>query len=785
MSSSGAASGAAASRDDPVAFPADINPRLAEAFLEEGPGHAEGFSECVQRIAAGGGAEELSRAQRLAHTLKGSAGITGVRPLATLMHHVEAVLEQLAESGSLPGQELGECLLETADCVEAMFDTLSAGGPAPDWQSTLTRLGDWQDQHPAADGEAAADAGLPVAATVPETAESAAPAPGGAGGMRVGLESVERMMQLAGEFGVAIVQSVGLHRRASAQLNALTDQERLVAERLATLHAAVERGVANLPASSGSNAGGSSSADDFDPLEMDRYNELHSALNAFTESATDARELTAGLRVVLNDLRDLFDQEARLSRELDEVVLSARMVAVAGLVPRLARVVRQTCRATGKQAELVVEGAELEVDGEILRALTDPLMHALRNAVDHGIEPPEEREKAGKPERGHIQLAFRREGESLVVQLADDGRGFDLDAIRARARQRGLLAAGVEVPDDELVRLALRSGFSTRETASEVSGRGIGLDVLERAVHDMRGSLDVISRPGTGAVLLMRVPLTLISMHVLLVRAGDNVYAVPSSALAQVLDSQAGELDADGTRFEFDEQEYGVRTLGELLGFTGAPPPRGRVVPVLLLRDDPDGVAITVDEAVDSRYLVVKRLGGYVPRVRGVIGGSILQDGSVAPVLDLLELMREPASTSITIGADGGLGAAPQARLLVVDDSLSARRALEAALEDAGYAVRSAVDGLAAVDAIEEELPDLVLLDLEMPRMNGLELASHLRADERTASLPLVLVTSRTTHKHHEQARAAGIDAIVTKPWDEEVLLELLDGLLESAGGAR
>lgn len=779
--SAGAASGATASRDDPVAFPADINPRLAEAFLEEGPGHAGGFSECVQRMSGGDAhADDLSRAQRLAHTLKGSAGITGVRPLATLMHHVEAVLEQLAESSTLPGPELRECLVEAADCVEAMFDTLSTGSPPPDWQATLTRLGDWQEQHPDQSLAPAPESGVALAAADVPPAQSLMAA---GSGVRVSLDSVERMMQLAGEFGVAIVQSVGLHRRATTQLNALSDQERLVAERLATLHAAVERGAANLPSTA--NAPAPSSADEFDPLEMDRYNELHSALNAFTESATDARELTTALRLVLNDLRDLFDHEARLSRELDQVVLSSRMVAVAGLVPRLARVVRQTCRATGKQAALDVEGAELEVDGEILRALTDPLMHALRNAVDHGIEESEARENSGKPAQGRIELVFRREGESLVIQLSDDGRGFDLEAIRNRARQRGLLAAGADIPDDELVRLALRSGFSTRESASEVSGRGIGLDVLERAVHDMRGTLEVVSRPGSGALLLMRVPLTLISMHVLLVRAGENVYAVPSSALAQVLDSQAGQLEADGSRFRFDDNEYRVRPLGELLGFAGAPPPRGRVIPVLLLRDDPDGIAVTVDEAVDSRYLVVKRLGGYVPRVRGVIGGSILQDGSVAPVLDLLELMREPASTSISVGADGGPGSAPQARLLVVDDSLSARRALETALEDAGYAVRSAVDGLAAVDAIEEELPDLVLLDLEMPRMNGLELASHLRADERTAALPLVLVTSRTTHKHHEQARAAGIDAIVTKPWDEEVLLELLEGLLAQAGGAR
>ena len=766
----GVASGNAATGTDAVSFPADINPRLAEAFMEEGPGHAAGFSECVQRIAAGSGSgEELARAQRHAHTLKGSAAITGVRPLATLMHHAEAVLEQLGAVGGTPDAELAECLVEAADCVEAMFDTLSAGGPAPAWEPMLERLDQWHRR--LNDDETSTELAANV---VVESEEAPTPRPQASGSVRVGLESIERMMQLAGEFGVAIVQSQGLERRASAHLAVLGDQERLVAERLLALHAAVERGSAVTP----SRERASSGADDFDPLELDQYNELHSALNAFTEAATDARELTNALRVVLGNLRELFERETRMSRELDQTVLSARMVAVAGLVPRLARVVRQTCRARGKQAELQVEGAELEVDGEILRNLTDPLMHALRNAVDHGIETPAERQAAGKPEHGVIHLSFRREGESLVIRLGDDGAGFDVATIRERAQQRGLLQAGVTPSDDALVRLALRPGFSTRESADEVSGRGIGLDVLEREVRDMRGSLEVVSRRGAGATLLMRVPLTLISMHVLLVRAGENTYAVPSSALAQVLDSQAGELDVDGAKFTFDDVSYRVRPLGELLGFAGASLPHGRVTPVLLLRDDPDGVAITVDEAVDSRYLVVKRLGSYVPRVRGVVGGSILQDGSVAPVLDLLELMREPASTSISIAEQGRGEARPQARVLVVDDSLSARRALELVLESAGFAVRTAVDGLAAVDAIEEEVPDVVLLDLEMPRMNGLELASHLRADERTHDLPLVLITSRTTHKHHEQARAAGVDAILTKPWDDRALLELLEALL-------
>ena len=302
---------------DAVSFPADINPRLAEAFMEEGPGHAAGFSECVQRIASGTcNGDELARAQRLAHTLKGSAGITGVRPLATLMHHTEAVLEQLGAGGGVPGAELAECLVETADCVEAIFDTLSAGGPPPDWKTALQRLDQW---HQRLNDEDVSTAEL--ASVVAEQQDAPTPQLATAGSVRVGLGVIERMMRLASEFGVAIVQSQGLHRNASSQLTALSDQERLVAERLMGLHAAVERGVSELPARGREEA----RDDGFDPLELDQYNELHSALNAFTEAATDARELTAALRGVLGSMRDLFDRETRLSRELDQTVLSARI----------------------------------------------------------------------------------------------------------------------------------------------------------------------------------------------------------------------------------------------------------------------------------------------------------------------------------------------------------------------------------------------------------------------------------------------------------------------------
>jgi chemosensory pili system protein ChpA (sensor histidine kinase/response regulator) len=303
------------------------------------------------------------------------------------------------------------------------------------------------------------------------------------------------------------------------------------------------------------------------------------------------------------------------------------------------------------------------------------------------------------------------------------------------------------------------------------------MDVVNRSITDLRGTMDIESSANAGSTITLRVPLTMISMHVLLIRVGDRIFGVPSSTLDQALFSDAGpvvHVDEDWI-FRFADTDYLLRNVSELMGLPGPAVSTlaERVAPLLLVRSDNGPVGVIVDELVDGRYLVVKRLRAYVPRVRGVIGASILADGSVAPVLDVQELLRQPA-TMIQIHeiAEPVQSLRSLPNVLVVDDSLSARRTLAQVITDAGYEARTAVDGLDAIDAIEERIPDLILLDLEMPRMNGLELAAHLRSDRQTHDIPIVMVTSRSTAKHREQAHAAGIDAFITKPYQEDELAE-------------
>jgi chemosensory pili system protein ChpA (sensor histidine kinase/response regulator) len=594
--------------------------------------------------------------------------------------------------------------------------------------------------------------------------------------LRVPIDTIDNLLRLAGEMATSIVQIQGRQQQSLIQAAALAEQNVFVQQRLGALQDLVQlRGVPSARRALLTVAG--TGEEEFDPLELDEYSELHSATNAFAEALTDSRELADLLRAELNALEDLVVQHEQVSSELNDVVLSSRLVPVSTIVPRLQRGVRQTSRATGKNARLSVSGDEMLIDSEILNNVVDPLMHIVRNAVDHGIERSGERIANGKDEYGNIHLAFAREGESVVIRCRDDGAGFDFLRIRELVMSQGLVSGDRDMSERELARLTLIPGFTTRRGTTQVSGRGIGLDVVNRSITDLRGTMDIDSSENAGSTITLRVPLTMISMHVLLVRVGERIFGVPSSTLEQALFSDAGPVvHADGEWiFRFADTDYPLKNVSTLLGTPGPAVSTlaQRVAPLLLIRTENGPVGAVVDELVDGRHLVVKRLGAFVPRVRGVIGASILADGSVAAVLDVQELLRQPATPMAVLEIaepEELIHNAPN--VLVVDDSLSARRTLAQVISDAGYEPRTAVDGLDAIDAIEERMPDLILLDLEMPRMNGLELAAHLRSDQGTCDIPIVMVTSRSTGKHREQAHAAGIDAFITKPYQEDELAE-------------
>jgi len=527
---------------------------------------------------------------------------------------------------------------------------------------------------------------------------------------------------------------------------------------------------------------------DFDPLEMDVYDEFYGSTHAYIEGVADSRHILREFTSEVSELRTLFLLQQRLNKELQEVIMTTRMVPVGTISARLQRTVRQVCRATGKQAELLVSGEELLLDGDVLNKLADPLMHMLRNAVDHGIETAEERMVDGKPEIGRITLSFRQQGNSVVVDCADDGIGLNYDRIRNTAVKRGLISDQESPSNQSLARMILQSGFSTSVTVTQVSGRGVGMDVVNNTIQSLKGSMQVSDGADSGTLISLRLPITLLTSHCLLVGVGsDETFAIPTTALTQILSPGTGKIGQVGNKitYQLGKEVFTTYSLGALLGKAR---PSGEDTlddSSVLLVQTSDGIkAVAVDQVVSSYDLVLKNMGAYVKSLSGVAGVSILGDGSVVTVLDLPSLLeqydsrgiRSDATLSNTVPED----AVALPKVLIVDDSLSVRSSLSQLMSDGGYQVVTARDGLEAVNMLEEEAPDVVLTDLEMPRMNGLDLLGYIRNSNQWKPLPVVMITSRTMAKHRQQAEQAGANGYITKPFTEDEVLASVDRQLTS-----
>jgi chemosensory pili system protein ChpA (sensor histidine kinase/response regulator) len=422
-----------------------------------------------------------------------------------------------------------------------------------------------------------------------------------------------------------------------------------------------------------------------------------------------------------------------------------------------------------------------------LNGLVEPLLHALRNAIDHGVEKPDERAAAGKPATGVITVKFRREGNRIEVSCRDDGRGLDYDAIESRGRERGLIAPGTQPSQTELGNLIFAPGFSTRSEVTAVSGRGVGMDVVRASIERLKGTVQLQSRAGDGCTLTFRLPLSLTSAHALFVGVGEATYGLPSTSVEQVLYSDAGRVLVVGDQhaFEYAGQVAPLYTLAQLLGHSSdlLNEIESRPAPLVLVQSDAGLVALAVDRALDSRQIVIKGLPKILPTIPGIAGACVLPNGAVGVIIEVRELLRRPTVAARSVAPEPKQNPRDALRALVVDDSLSARRTLAQLLGDCGFEVTVAVDGLDAIESLETHPADVILADMEMPRMNGLDLTAHLRADPRFQGVPIVMITSRAAEKHRAQALRAGVTDYVTKPYLEHDLLARLDTVMTVRNG--
>jgi chemosensory pili system protein ChpA (sensor histidine kinase/response regulator) len=522
----------------------------------------------------------------------------------------------------------------------------------------------------------------------------------------------------------------------------------------------------------------------FDPLEFDRYTRLQELTRLMAESVNDVSTAQEGLLANLADAESALAHQAKMTRSLQQQLMHIRMVPLNSQAERLHRIVRQAAKETGHRARLQIEGGATELDRSVLEKVFVPLEHLLRNAVAHGIESAEQRKAAGKPEYGEVRLSAMTEGNEVVLCLSDDGAGIDLEQVRQRAEQLGWLAAGEAASDERLEAMLFMPGLSTARTVTQVAGRGIGLDVVKNEIAAIGGRIRLESQPGQGTRAILRLPLTLALAQVVLAKAGKQTYALPANLVALVREVRQEDWPAiaGAESVEFDGQSYPLRSLTQLTGQEPTPL-EGRFRTLLLLRAGAERVALRVDALQGNAEAVVKNLGPQLARITGIAGATVLGDGRVALILNPFALMER--SVAARMAPEAIQDQSQQAPLImVVDDSLTVRKITGRLLQRNGYRVATAKDGAEAMELLQDELPAVMLLDIEMPRMDGFEVTRHVRADAKTHDLPIIIISSRTAEKHRQHAFDLGIDTFMGKPYQDDALLQEIDSLRRRAPGS-
>jgi chemosensory pili system protein ChpA (sensor histidine kinase/response regulator) len=614
--------------------------------------------------------------------------------------------------------------------------------------------------------------------------------------LRIPIDRVDVLVRLVGELSVhrSVFQST------CAQLDQQVEELGLSSERVRRLSSQIEAEREFRPLPTAVAAAGSVYASEpavvadpsFDPLEMESYTELDRMSRQLTEATSDISALRGQLGRTAEDFSLSLDLLGRLTADIQDRLLQLRMVPVGRLISRLRRTARRTAAEKGKRVEVEVIGGDIELDTTLLDEIADPLLHLLRNAIDHGIESPEVRAMLGKPEVGRFRLVASHAGPEVVLQISDDGSGLDRAALRRAAIRNGLLTAeqAESASPRELFALIFQPGFSTAREVSEISGRGVGLDVVRTAIERLKGSVTVSSVDGQGVTFTLRLPITLALARVALVLVDGEMLAVPFAGIEQILRSEDQTVERIGERSMILVGDRAVPRLdlAEVLQMTPpqTAPASERRLALVLAQGDQE-VALGIDRLVEAREVVVRSLGSHLHPLSGISGATILGDGSVVLILNLAELLAgEVAALTPVLQSTGPMAVAGQDEILIVDDSLTVRRALARIVADAGWRPVLARDGLEALQILQDDHhhPRALLLDIEMPRMDGYQLTATLRAQESHRDTPIVIVTSRASERHRQKAFELGADEYLVKPLRENQLVDCLRSVLDGRGGS-
>jgi chemosensory pili system protein ChpA (sensor histidine kinase/response regulator) len=783
----------------------DIDPDLLEIFIQEAKEILDHADASMAKLRENPSDRELvTSLQRDLHTVKGGAHMSGIAPIGDLGHAMESLFEAVAEQRRDMTRPAIEALEQAFDRMHGMVQLVERNQPTAMPVGLIRRIEGLVSGEVVAPAPAvAAPIAAPVAAPAPaaEAAKPVRPAEPAAARpaeeeearvqeyIRVRSDLLDNMVNTAGEVAIyrsRLEQQVAGFRYNLVELDATVARLR---EQLRKLELETEAQI--LSRYQRAEEAGLST---FDPLELDRFSTLQQLSRSLSESVSDLSSIQGTFDDLTRQSETLLLQQSRVNSDLQEGLMRTRMVPFESLVPALRRTLRQTAQELGRKAQLKVEGAQGEMDRNLLDRMKAPFEHMLRNALAHGIETPADRRAANKPEEGTVNIALAREATEVVLRVTDDGRGLNRDAIRRKAVEKGLLAVDAQVSDRDIFAYILDSGFSTAETVSHIAGRGVGMDVVHNEIKQLGGSLTIDSTPGKGAAFTVRLPFTLAVTQAILVRIGETAYAIPMSAVQGVArigrEDVEKRLAGDDPTYAYAGETYGIHELSGLLGVPASKNTDDTQVPLLMTRTGDQRAAVRVDAVTGSREIVVKSVGPQISSVPGILGATIMGDGSVVMILDLAPLLRRAAARRAQ-GEEHAVPVVPlpavlqpKRRLLVmvVDDSITMRKATTRVLERQDMDVITAKDGLDAVEKLQDHIPDIVLLDVEMPRMDGYEFATYMKNDPRTRGVPIIMITSRTGEKHRQRAAEIGVERYLGKPYQEA---DLLHNIAEAVGHVR
>ena len=781
--------------------------------------------------------EVVGELRRSLHTLKGSARMAGAMRLGELAHRMES---RLSTDESVPstGHDVFEALDTDLDRIGFVLDALREGrsnvalpwlAPAIDEATVAAAAADLRDvpsidertvdadrdeapgrtdevvAHPQREEAPAAEASIgdaPAQAAEPDRVPAGfrerrraprahEPELGARAMLRVRADILDRLVNEAGEVSIARARIESELRALKANLLELTNSVIGLRGQVREIELAAETQIqSRMSAVNPAEEG-------FDPLELDRYTRFQELTRSLAEGINDVSTVQQSLLKNLDDADMALLAQSRLSRDVQQRLLAVRTVPFNSLTERLYRTLRKTARELGKRANLEIDGAQTELDRSVLEKLAGPIEHLLRNALDHGIETRDQRIAAGKRETGEIRIAVHQAGNEIAIELADDGRGIDFARVRSHAVAAGLFAADAEPSEAQLVECLFQPGFSTAHELTQISGRGIGMDVVRNEIVSLGGRIEVHAIAGRGTRFNLFLPLTLAVTQAVLVRALGRLWALPAAMIDQVQQTKPDALASlyvEGS-LTWRDRVYPFHYLARLLGDAEARPTPGRYNPVLIARTGQGSVAIHVDEMVGNQEVVVKHIGQQLARVPGISGATVLGTGEIVLILNPVQLAQRTVVPIFRPASADELLAPPPAAVaqakpgrklvMVVDDSLTVRKFTTRFLTREGFEVVSARDGVEGLQVLAERNPDVILLDIEMPRMDGFEFAKSAKGNPATARIPIVMITSRTADKHRNRAIELGVDAFLGKPYQEDELLRNLRGMIgESAAAA-